>query len=70
MHLSHLGHPVWGDTLYGGGDPVNGVYPARQMLHAARIEIAHPLTGKPLLLEAPVPEDYTASRKLLLEENL
>jgi 23S rRNA pseudouridine1911/1915/1917 synthase len=66
VHLSHLGHPIWGDTLYGRRAPVDGFYPARQMLHAARIEIAHPLTGKPLRLEAPLPEDYTASRTILL----
>jgi 23S rRNA pseudouridine1911/1915/1917 synthase len=66
VHLSHLGHPIWGDTLYGRRAPVNGFYPARQMLHAARIEIAHPLTGKLLLLEAPVPQDYAASRTVLL----
>jgi 23S rRNA pseudouridine1911/1915/1917 synthase len=67
VHLSHLGHPIWGDTLYGRRTPVNGFYPARQMLHAARIEIAHPVTGKPLRLEAPLPDDYAASRALLLE---
>jgi len=66
VHLSHLGHPIWGDTLYGKRTPINDFYPARQMLHAARIEIAHPLTGKPLRLEAPLPEDYAASRALLL----
>jgi len=66
VHLSHLGHPIWGDTLYGRPTPINDFYPARQMLHAARIEIAHPLTGKPLHLEAPLPEDYAASRALLL----
>jgi 23S rRNA pseudouridine1911/1915/1917 synthase len=66
VHLSHLGHPIWGDTLYGKRTPINEFYPARQMLHAARIEIAHPLTGKPLRLEAPLPEDYSAARHLLL----
>jgi 23S rRNA pseudouridine1911/1915/1917 synthase len=66
VHLSHLGHPIWGDILYGRRSPVNEFYPARQMLHAARIEIAHPSTGKPLRLEAPLPEDYVASRTLLL----
>jgi 23S rRNA pseudouridine1911/1915/1917 synthase len=65
VHLSHLGHPIWGDALYGRRAPVEGFYPARQMLHAARIEIAHPLTGKPLRLEAPLPEDYVASRAIL-----
>jgi len=69
VHLSHLGHPIWGDMLYGKRAPVNDFYPARQMLHAARIEIAHPLTGKPLHLEAPVPEDYAASRAILLGQN-
>jgi 23S rRNA pseudouridine1911/1915/1917 synthase len=68
VHLSHLGHPIWGDTLYGKRTPINEVYPARQMLHAARIEIAHPLTDKLLRLEAPLPEDYATSRKLLLAE--
>jgi 23S rRNA pseudouridine1911/1915/1917 synthase len=66
VHLSHLGHPIWGDTLYGRRAPIDGFYPARQMLHAARIEIAHPLTGKPLCLEAPLPGDYAAGRALLL----
>jgi 23S rRNA pseudouridine1911/1915/1917 synthase len=66
VHLSHLGYPIWGDTLYGKRTPVNDFYPARQMLHAARIEIAHPLTGKSLLLEASLPEDYAESRAKLL----
>ena len=67
VHLSHLGHPIWGDTLYGHRTPINDFYPERQMLHAARIEIAHPLTGKPLRLEAPLPEDYLHAQTLLLK---
>jgi 23S rRNA pseudouridine1911/1915/1917 synthase len=70
VHLAHLGHPIWGDTLYGRRSLMNGFYPARQMLHAARIELAHPITGKTLKIEAPLPEDYAVSRKLLLEEKL
>jgi len=67
VHLSHLGHPIWGDTLYGQKHALSDeVYPARQMLHAARIEIAHPLTGKLLHLEAPLPADYAAARNLLV----
>jgi 23S rRNA pseudouridine1911/1915/1917 synthase len=46
VHLSHLGHPIWGDALYGKPTPVDGFYPSRQMLHAARIEIAHPLRAR------------------------
>jgi 23S rRNA pseudouridine1911/1915/1917 synthase len=67
VHLSHLGHPIWGDTLYGQKHPLaDGTYPLRQMLHAARLEIAHPLTGKPLNFKAPLPEDYLAARKQLI----
>jgi len=32
----------------------------RNFLHAAKLEFAHPLTGKLLKLEAPLPEDLTA----------
>jgi 23S rRNA pseudouridine1911/1915/1917 synthase len=67
VHLSHLGHPIWGDTLYGRRAALGDFYPARQMLHAARIEIAHPLTGKLLQLDAKLPEDYAESRAILLE---
>ena len=67
VHLAHLGHSIWGDTLYGRRAEVEDFYPARQMLHAARIEITHPLTGKALRLEAPLPEDYTESRRRLVE---
>jgi 23S rRNA pseudouridine1911/1915/1917 synthase len=68
VHLAHLLHPIWGDLVYGGRPHplADGYVPPRQMLHAARIEIAHPLTGKLLQLEAPVPEDYVASRMRLL----
>jgi len=66
VHLSHLGHPIWGDTLYGQKHPLaDGAYPPRQMLHAAHLEIAHPMTGKPLSFDAPLPEDYLAYRKRL-----
>jgi 23S rRNA pseudouridine1911/1915/1917 synthase len=67
VHLGHLGNPVWGDSVYGSPHPLaDGFSPPRQMLHAALLEIAHPLTGKPLRLEAPLPEDYVASRARLL----
>lgn len=67
VHLSHLGHPILGDTLYGQQKAFpDDSLPERQMLHAARIEIAHPITGKPLELEAPLPPDYLACRALLL----
>jgi 23S rRNA pseudouridine1911/1915/1917 synthase len=68
VHLGQLGHPIWGDLVYGKHHPLaDGFEPARQMLHACRLEIAHPITGKPLLLEAPLPADFVESRRRLLE---
>jgi 23S rRNA pseudouridine1911/1915/1917 synthase len=67
VHLAHLGHSVWGDQVYGRPHVLaDGFAPLRQMLHAARIEIAHPLTGKPLRVDAPLPADYVESRERLL----
>jgi tRNA pseudouridine32 synthase / 23S rRNA pseudouridine746 synthase len=49
VHLMHLGHPIAGDTLYGGA-------PApRLMLHAAYLAFAHPRSGAPCAFESPVP---------------
>jgi len=70
VHMAHLGHPVWGDTVYGRPrELANGFKPPRQMLHAALLEIAHPLTGKQLHLEASLPDDYKTSRVRLLERS-
>ncbi len=66
VHLSHLGHPIWGDTLYGKPLPIDGFCPTRQMLHAARIEFAHPISGAALKLEAPIPPDYFEARAKLI----
>ncbi|WP_409253239.1 RluA family pseudouridine synthase [Bacillus sp. SCS-153A] len=48
VHMSSIGHPLAGDTLY-GGKPIVG----RQALHAKYIELHHPLTEKVLSFEAP-----------------
>ncbi|MEJ2700574.1 MAG: pseudouridine synthase, partial [Desulfuromonadales bacterium] len=57
VHFSEAGHPLLGDARYGGPDQ-NGemVYP-RQMLHAWKLSLDHPVTGEYLALEAPLPED-------------
>ncbi len=58
VHLSSAGHPVVGDTLYGGRrERKASLAVPRQMLHAWRLACPHPRTGKPLTLEAPLPED-------------
>ncbi|MEH7081348.1 RluA family pseudouridine synthase [Neobacillus drentensis] len=48
VHLSHLGHPLVGDTLYGGKPIVR-----RQALHAAKLEFIHPFTQEKVVCHAP-----------------
>jgi 23S rRNA pseudouridine1911/1915/1917 synthase len=67
VHLSEAGHPLLGDTLYGGtrreGRDQGGIAArasraiGRQALHAARLAFDHPRTGKRLVFEAPLPAD-------------
>lgn len=54
VHMSHIGHPLIGDHLYGGYNPV---LLQRQALHAFRLKFRHPVTGEFLEIEAPLPED-------------
>jgi 23S rRNA pseudouridine1911/1915/1917 synthase len=65
VHLKHVGHPLVGDPVYGEArwkalprpvQPTLRDFP-RPALHAWRLAFAHPLDGRPLAFEAPVPED-------------
>jgi len=59
VHLAHLGIPVLGDPVYLGsrtGRPPVAV--ARQMLHAHLLAFVNPLTGAPVRVECPLPEDF------------
>jgi len=51
-HLAWLGHPVVGDPRYGTPGPRLG-------LHALRLSITRPHTGKRLTFETPAPDDFT-----------
>ncbi len=69
VHLAHIGHPVVGDPVYGGGGSrrMSGSQRARaealerlaprQALHAAYLRFRHPVTGERLEFEAPWPGD-------------
>jgi 23S rRNA pseudouridine1911/1915/1917 synthase len=79
VHLAHAGHPIVGDPLYGGRRRVPaGATPAvqaalaafrRQALHAARLGLEHPATGRHLEFEAPLPEDFRALLDVLGQES-
>ena len=56
-HLAYVQLPILGDTRYGA--PTGGASRApRVMLHCARVELPHPLTGRTLVIECPWPEDF------------
>jgi 23S rRNA pseudouridine1911/1915/1917 synthase len=66
IHLAHVGAPLLGDARYGGPRRVGEVEIPRVMLHARRLELAHPVTGAPLAFEAPVPDDLRATADALV----
>ncbi|GAB6178698.1 RluA family pseudouridine synthase [Desulfotomaculum defluvii] len=53
VHLSHLGHPLVGDKLYGG--PTDII--SRHCLHADRMAFLHPRTGEPMSFQLTLPDD-------------
>jgi 23S rRNA pseudouridine1911/1915/1917 synthase len=65
VHLSSVGHPVVGDTLYGAPREIAAQAPAspavlhldRNFLHAAALEFLHPRSGAPLTFARPLPPE-------------
>jgi 23S rRNA pseudouridine1911/1915/1917 synthase len=68
VHLAHIGHPLLGDMTYGAGFKASarGLTGeaqaalralARQALHAAELAFVHPVTGKRLTFNSPLPAD-------------
>ena len=66
VHLSEIGYPIVGDSVYSNGKNPFGV--EGQMLHAKSLEFKHPITGKILNLEAPLPEYFEKVLKELEEK--
>lgn len=61
VHLSHIGHPLLGDKLYGGA----AEWIARQALHGEMLRFKRPANGESMAVTAPWPEDMA-----FLPENL
>lgn len=53
VHMSHIGYPIVGDTVYSNGKNPFGVI--GQMLHSQKLTFKHPITNQELNLEAPLP---------------
>ncbi|MEM6439581.1 MAG: RluA family pseudouridine synthase [Pseudomonadota bacterium] len=74
-HMAELGHPIVGDGKYGGSGQTNegdgwgaqlgGGVSRKLHLHARSLEIAHPVTGRPLRLAAPLPEHMARTWELM-----
>ena len=58
VHLAAIGYPVSGDPLYGTAGRFGLV---RQFLHAERLAFPHPVTGRPIDVRSPLPEDLEAA---------
>ena len=58
VHMKYIGHPLVGDCLYNNIEAT--LFKSkikRQALHCQRLSFNHPLTGKKLVFEAPLPDD-------------
>lgn len=69
VHLASVGHPVMGDDVYGGGGGrrIAGLPPKRHFLHAAWLQLNHPVTGAPMDIRSPLPDDLKASLRMIGE---
>jgi len=78
VHLAHVGYPIVGDPVYGGRKRLPaGATPAliealggftRQALHAARLTLTHPKSGKRVSFDAPLPEDLAGLLEALARD--
>nr|VFK51526.1 MAG: 23S rRNA pseudouridine1911/1915/1917 synthase [Candidatus Kentron sp. TC] len=68
VHMAHIGHPLVGDTVYGGRLSIpakaDGALTEvlrgfkRQALHASRLSFPHPISDEPCVFDCPLPGDF------------
>jgi 23S rRNA pseudouridine1911/1915/1917 synthase len=65
VHLRAIGHPILGDRRYGGaGEDAKALGLDRPFLHAARVELVHPMTGERIVITEPLPADLSSALDL------
>lgn len=57
VHLAHIGSPLLGDAMYGKRSPLI----SRQALHACSLRFTHPVSGREVSVESPLPPDFQAA---------
>ena len=67
VHLAQAGFSLWGDAVYGPQDKACPA--ARQLLHAWKLELAHPVSGRAMSFLCPPPADFPKAM-LALEQGL
>ncbi|MBR2131666.1 MAG: RluA family pseudouridine synthase [Oscillospiraceae bacterium] len=67
VHMAHIGHPLYGDTVYGAKKPAAGM--TGQCLHAVGLRFIHPRTHAPVELSCPLNEEITAFLRKLRNQN-
>ena len=62
VHMSHTGHPLLGDEVYGGGgspfEKRHASLLSGQALHAKKVTLTHPRTNERMTFESPLPEEF------------
>ena len=58
VHMAYLGHPLYGDTVYGAKKPAADM--TGQCLHAVALDLTHPRTGERMHFTSPLPAEFTA----------
>ena len=56
VHMAEIGYPVVGDEVYSNGKNEFGIH--GQMLHSTSLDFVHPITGKQMHFEAPLPKYF------------
>jgi 23S rRNA pseudouridine1911/1915/1917 synthase len=74
VHMAHLGHPLLGDTVYGGGKTLfekkHAALLSGQALHAEKISFVHPDSGDRVSFSSPLPESFEKLLAILKKETL
>ena len=56
VHMAYIGHPLAGDTLYGGSDSIL----SRHALHCAVLRFTHPVSRQAIRIQSKLPPDMAA----------